>query len=488
MQVPAATASGDDAPELVHVGRVTALAVIAALGGFLFGYDSSVINGANKAIYEHFAITSGFFQGFVVSIALLGSAVGAFVGGGLAQRHGRKRVMLIAAVLFLIAGLGTAFPFAIWDFMAWRVVGGFAIGLAAIVSPMYIAEIAPAHLRGRLSSLFQFAIVIGIFSTQVVNQVVLNLAGGSASNDLGPLQAWQWMFVMMAIPAAIYFLLAFTLPESPRYLVAINAGDRAKRVLESIFVEPVEGKVAAIRASLDAEDTSKLSDLRAKGSFVLPIVWIGLALAVFQQFVGINAVFYYSNLIWEAVGYPPTEAFTTSTIISLVNVVFTVVAILLVDRVGRKPLLLVGSVGMAVSLGVIAYVFESAPQNAQDAPVLTHASGLVAVIALNTFVAFFAATWGPIVWVLLGEMFPNSIRAAAMSVTVMANWIANFVVSETFPELVHIGLGLAYGLFTLFAVLSFLFTWKWVKETRGAELEDMERLEQVDLDDVATPA
>ncbi len=488
VQVPAATAPEDARPELVHVGRVTALALIAALGGFLFGYDSSVINGANKAIYAEFGITSGFFQGFVVSIALLGSAVGAFVGGGLAQRYGRKRVMLVAAVLFLIAGIGSALPIAIWDFMGWRIVGGFAIGLAAIISPMYIAEIAPAHMRGRLASLFQLAIVVGIFATQVVNQIVLNAADGDASNPLGPLAAWQWMFLSMAVPAAAYFLLAFTLPESPRYLVSINAADRAKTVLESIFVEPVEGKISAIRASLDAEAKPRLSDLRAKGTGVLPIVWIGLALAVFQQFVGINAVFYYSNLIWEAVGYPPTEAFTTSTIISVVNVVFTVVAILLVDRVGRKPLLLVGSVGMAVSLGVIAYVFESAPQNADNAPVLTHASGLVAVVALNAFVAFFAATWGPVVWVLLGEMFPNSIRAAAMSVTVMANWIANFIVSETFPELVHVGLGIAYGLFTLFAVLSFVFTWKWVKETRGAELEEMESLEGVDLDDAAATA
>ena len=481
MNIPAAT-NDDAAPELVHVGKVTALAVIAALGGFLFGYDSSVINGANKAISERFDITAGFFQGFVVSIALLGSAVGAFVGGRLAEKYGRKRVMLIAAVLFLIAGIGSAFPVAIWDFMAWRVVGGFAIGLAAIVSPMYIAEIAPAHMRGRLSSLFQFAIVIGIFATQVVNQIVLNLAGGSASNDIGPLEAWQWMFIMMAVPATIYFLLAFTLPESPRYLVSINAGDRAKTVLESIFIEPVESKITAIRASLDSEEKSSISDLRAKGTFLLPLVWIGLALAIFQQFVGINAVFYYSNLIWEAVGYKPTEAFTTSTIISVVNVVFTIVAILLVDRIGRKPLLMIGSAGMAVSLAVITVVFETAPQGPNDAPLLSHNMGLVAVVALNCFVAFFAATWGPVVWVLLGEMFPNSIRAAAMSITVMANWIANFIVSETFPELVHIGLGIAYGLFTLFAVLSFFFTWKWVRETKGAELESMEELEGAHLD------
>jgi SP family sugar:H+ symporter-like MFS transporter len=293
----------------------------------------------------------------------------------------------------------------------------------------------------------------------------------------------------MAVPATVYFLLAFTLPESPRYLVSIDAGDRAKRVLESIFIEPVEAKLAAIRESIDTEAKPTLADLRAKGSFFLPIVWIGLALAVFQQFVGINAVFYYSNLIWESVGYPPSEAFTTSTIISMVNVVFTVVAILLVDRIGRKPLLLVGSVGMAVSLAVIAWVFVMAPQSASGTPDLSATQGYVAVVALCGFVAFFAATWGPIVWVLLSEMFPNSIRAAAMSITVMANWIANFIVSELFPELVGISLGLAYGLFTLFAVLSFFFVWKWVTETRGTELEEMDELEGIELDDdAAAPA
>lgn len=467
----------DAPPEAVRTGRVVALAVVAALGGFLFGYDSSVINGANKAVFAEFSITSGFVQGFVVSIALLGSAVGAFVGGGIAARYGRRRVMLVAAVLFLVAGVGTGLPIAVWDFMAWRVVGGFAIGLAAVVSPMYISEIAPAHLRGRLSSLFQFAIVIGIFATQLVNEVIVNLAGDSASNPLGPLEAWQWMFLLMVVPAAVYGLLAARLPESPRYLVEVDRTDAARAVLQSIYVDDVAPKLAAIRASLDDDDgRSRLADLRARGTGLLPIVWIGIGVAVFQQFVGINAVFYYSNLIWESVGFDAGDAFLTSTIISLVNVAFTVVAILLVDRIGRKPLLLIGSVGMALSLGTLAVVFETAPR-VDGAPSLEGAQGPLAVVALNVFVAFFAATWGPVVWVLLGEMFPNSIRAAALSVGVMANWIANFVVSETFPELVQVSLGLAYGLFTLFAVLSLVYVWRFVRETRGAELEEMDALE-----------
>ena len=476
MNIPAAT-DKSAAPELVHVGKVTVLAVIAALGGFLFGYDSSVINGANKAIYAQFNITDGFFQGFVVSVALLGSAVGAFVGGRLAEKYGRKRVMLVAAILFLVAGLGSAFPFTIYDFMAWRVVGGFAIGLAAIVSPMYIAEIAPAHMRGRLSSLFQFAIVIGIFATQVVNQIVLNLADGSSSNDLGPIQAWQWMFVLMAVPATIYFFCAFTLPESPRYLVAINAGDRAKTVLESIFIEPVESKITAIRESLDSEQKSSLSDLRAKGTFFLPLVWVGLALAIFQQFVGINAVFYYSNTIWQSVGFTEDQAFQTSLITTGVNVAFTVVAIALVDRVGRKPLLLVGSVGMVVTLAVLTFVFGTAPVGADGSPILNNGPDIVAVLSFNIYVAFFAATWGPVVWVLLGEMFPNRIRAAALALAVAAQWTANFIVSTAFPPIAGKSLGIAYGIFTVFAILSIPFVMRKIKETKGIELEDMDDLE-----------
>ncbi len=487
MHVPTATLT-DTEPEGVNVRRVVALAIVAALGGFLFGYDSSVINGANQAVFANFNITEGFAQGFVVSIALLGSALGAFIGGGLAQKYGRKRVMLIAAALFLVAGIGTGLPIGIYDFMFWRVVGGFAIGLAAVVSPMYIAEIAPAEYRGRLISLFQFAIVIGIFATQLVNQAIVTIAGGSASNEIGPLEAWQWMFILMVIPAAIYGLLAAGLPESPRYLVEIGRFDQAKKVLQSIFVGDVDPKIKSIRDSIDSETKPTLSDLRSKKHLILPLVWIGLGLAIFQQFVGINAVFYYSNLIWSSVGFPESEAFTTSTIISLVNVVFTVVAILLIDRVGRKPLLLVGSCGMALMLGTLAVLFATAPKivagpgvaaSTVGHPILSDTGGIIAVLALNAFVAFFAATWGPIVWVLLGEMFPNSIRAAALSVTVMANWIANFVVSETFPGLAKASLGLAYGLFTLFAVLSIFYVWKFVKETKGAELEAMDGLENV---------
>jgi SP family sugar:H+ symporter-like MFS transporter len=290
------------------------------------------------------------------------------------------------------------------------------------------------------------------------------------------------MFLMMVIPATAYGVLAARLPESPRYLVEADRIDDAAAVLRSIYVDDIAPRLASIRASLADEDRSTLRDLVGPRGGLLPIVWIGIGIAVFQQFVGINAVFYYSNLIWSSVGFSEQDAFLTSTIISLVNVVFTVVAIALVDRIGRRPLLLIGSVGMALSLGTLAVVFATAPKVASGAnagqPDLGDVSGPIAVVALNVFVAFFAATWGPVAWVLLGEMFPNSIRAAALSVAVMSNWIANFVVSESFPELVSISLGLAYGLFTLFAVLSLAYVWRFVRETNGAELEQMGELER----------
>ena len=514
MVAPITKSSEPAEVEKVHTGKVIGISIIAALGGFLFGYDSSVINGANKAVFYQFQIENTTMQGFVVAIALLGSAVGAFFGGRLADKIGRKKVMVIAAILFLIAGVGQAFPFSVADFMLWRVVGGFAIGLAAVISPMYISEVAPAHLRGRLSSLFQLAIVVGIFATQLVNQVIVALTPDAVEKPvLSPkvppveannvlalgLEAWQWMFLCMVVPSVIYWLLSLTIPESPRYLVAQDKSDQAKEVLSTIYVENIDTKLVAIEESLAGDHKPSMKDIKGPRFGLLPLVWVGIILAIFQQFVGINAVFYYSNLIWSAVGFGESKAFLTSTIISAVNVIFTFVAIALIDRLGRKLLLLVGSAGMFVSLAVLAITFVTAPKCTQDLinagtnencdlaadlnnPLLSSSSGWIAVISLNVYVAFFAATWGPIVWVLLGEMFPNKIRAAALSIGVMANWIANFIVSETFPTLVSISLGLAYGIFTVCALLSFFYVLKFVKETKGVELEDMESLEGVEID------
>jgi sugar porter (SP) family MFS transporter len=460
-----------------RTGRVVGLATTAALGGFLFGYDSAVINGAASALKSLFGL-SDIALGFVVSIALIGSAIGAWFAGGLADRFGRRRVMLVAAALFLIAAIGQAFPIGVIDLMLWRFIGGAGIGVASVMAPMYIAEIAPAPIRGRMGALQQFAIVIGIFATGLVNFVVLQAAGGNARNTwLLGLEAWQWMFLSMVVPAIVYALLVLRIPESPRYLVAIGDTAKASEVLSTIYTVDVTPMVRDIEETLQGDHKPRFSDIRGRALGLMPIVWIGIMLSAFQQFVGINAVFYYSNTIWESVGFSESQAFQTSLITTGINVVFTIVAIALVDRVGRKPLLLVGSAGMVATLATLTWVFGTAPTNAAGQPVLSDGPDVIALIAFNLYVAFFAATWGPVVWVLLGEMFPNRIRATALAVAASAQWIANFLVSTTFPELAGISLGLAYGIFTVFAVLSIPFVMKYIRETRGVSLEDMGELE-----------
>ena len=460
-----------------RTGRVVSLAATAALGGFLFGYDSAVINGATSAIKSIFGL-SDLAIGFVVSIALIGSAIGAWFSGSLADRFGRRKVMLVAGALFLIAAVGQAFPIGVADLMLWRFIGGAGIGVASVMAPMYIAEIAPAQIRGRMGSLQQFAIVIGIFATGLVNYVVLQAAGGNARNPwLLGLEAWQWMFLSMIVPAVAYVLLVLRIPESPRYLVAIGEPAKASKVLSSIYTVDVTPIVTDIEQSLAGDHKPRMSDLRGRTLGLMPIVWIGILLSAFQQFVGINAVFYYSNTIWESVGFSESQAFQTSLITTGINVIFTIVAIALVDRVGRKPLLLIGSTGMVVTLATLTWVFGTAATNSEGQPVLADGPDIVALIAFNAYVAFFAATWGPIVWVLLGEMFPNRIRAAALAVAASAQWVANFLVSTTFPELAGISLGLAYGIFTVFAVLSIPFVMKYIRETKGVTLEDMGKLE-----------
>lgn len=460
-----------------RTGRVVGLATTAALGGFLFGYDSAVINGAASAIKSLFGL-SDIALGFVVSIALIGSAIGAWFAGSLADRFGRRRVMLVAAGLFLVAAIGQAFPIGVVDLMLWRFIGGAGIGVASVMAPMYIAEIAPAPIRGRMGALQQFAIVIGIFATGLVNYLVLQAAGGNARNTwLLGLEAWQWMFLSMVVPAIVYALLVLRIPESPRYLVAIGDTAKASEVLSTIYTVDVTPMVRDIQETLQGDHKPRFSDIRGRALGLMPIVWIGIMLSAFQQFVGINAVFYYSNTIWESVGFSESQAFQTSLITTGINVLFTIVAIALVDRIGRKPLLLIGSAGMVLTLATLTWIFGTAPVNADGQPVLSDGPDVVALIAFNLYVAFFAATWGPVVWVLLGEMFPNRIRATALAVAASAQWIANFLVSTTFPELAGISLGLAYGIFTVFAVLSIPFVMKYIRETRGVSLEDMGELE-----------
>lgn len=453
-----------------HLGHVVMIAGAAALGGFLFGYDTSVINGAVDAIQGHFGVGAAL-TGVTVAAALLGSALGAAIAGGMADKLGRTRVMQTAAVLFTISAIGSALPFGIWDLAFWRVVGGIAVGIASMIGPAYIAEVAPAAYRGRLGSLQQLAIVLGIAVSQLVNYALAASAGGSASAALGPLDTWQWMLAVEAVPALIYLVVSSMIPESPRYLVAAGKLQLARTVLSKVDASDVDSKIEEIRDALGGEHKPKLSDLRGRFG-VLPIVWVGMAIAALQQFVGINVIFYYSSSLWQSVGIEESNSLLLSLFTSIVNIVGTIVAIALVDKIGRKPLLVMGSAGMAVALAVTGYAFSFA-EVAGDSANLPYVWGVVALVSASAFVFCFAASWGVVMWVLLGEMFPARIRAAALAVGTATNWLANWLVTVSFPSLRDWNLPVTYYIYALFAVISLVFVVRYLKETKGRSLEEM---------------
>jgi sugar porter (SP) family MFS transporter len=471
---------GDDLPiadEDFSSGKTAVrIAAVAALGGLLFGYDSAVINGAVDSIQQDFGIGNTEL-GFAVASALLGAAVGAMTAGRIADQIGRIAVMKIAAVLFLISAFGTGFAHEVWAVVLFRIVGGIGVGVASVIAPAYIAETSPPGIRGRLGSLQQLAIVSGIFLSFVVNYLLQWLAGGPNEPLWLGLDAWRWMFLAMALPAVLYGTLAFTIPESPRYLVASHKIPEARRVLSTLLGQKnLEITITRIRETLEREDKPSWRDMRKPTGGMYGIVWVGLGLSVFQQFVGINVIFYYSNVLWQAVGFSADESAIYTVITSVINVLTTLIAIALIDKIGRKPLLLIGSAGMAVTLITMAVIFANATLAPNEAgemvPSLPGASGVIALIAANLFVVAFGMSWGPVVWVLLGEMFPNRIRAAALGLAAAGQWAANWLITVSFPGL-RDHLGLAYGFYGLCAVLSGLFVWRWVLETKGVSLEDM---------------
>jgi SP family sugar:H+ symporter-like MFS transporter len=464
--------SGPQVAEHPNTSAVLRISIVAAFGGFLFGYDSAVINGAVSAIQSEFGVSPGPL-GFAVASALLGAAAGAFFGGRIADRLGRVPVMKIAAVLFLVSAIGCGVVDSFGWLIFWRVVGGVGVGVASIIAPAYIAEIAPAAVRGRLGSLQQMGIVLGIFISLAVDAWLAAMAGGSTQELWWGLEAWRWMFMAEAVPALAYLIGAFTIPESPRYLVASNRPDDAVAVLANLQgAESARERVALIQQTLHTERKPRMSDLKGRAAGLKPIVWVGIGLAALQQFVGINVIFYYSNVLWQSVGFTEADSFIITVITSITNVAVTIVAIALVERVGRRRLLLIGSAGMTLMLGTLAVLFATADV-VDGAPALGPTAGPIALVAANLFVVFFGVSWGPMMWVLLGEMFPNQIRGAALAVAGFVQWIANWVVTVTFPALAAFSLGLAYGLYAFFALISLVFTVKMVRETTGIELEDM---------------
>ncbi|MGA4689976.1 sugar porter family MFS transporter [Rhodococcus sp. AB351] len=461
-------------PSTAHAAKVIAVTVAAAVGGFLFGFDSSVINGAVDSIQDNFALSS-FVTGFAVAIALLGCAVGAWFAGRLADSWGRKRVMLLGSALFVISSIGSGLAFSVPDLMLWRVLGGLGIGIASVIAPTYISEIAPARYRGALASLQQLAITLGIFAALLSDAVLQNAAGGASNELWWNLEAWRWMFLVGVAPAVLYGVLALTIPESPRYLVGKDMDEEAAAVLANVTGElrPDE-RVREIRLTLRRESKASFGDIRGPVFGLQPLVWVGITMAVFQQFVGINAIFYYSTTLWKSVGFTENQSFTTSVITAVINVLMTFVAILFVDKIGRRPLLMTGSIGMFVSLLLAAIAFSQAVGSGEDVE-LPAPWGALALVGANAFVIFFAATWGPIMWVMLGEMFPNRMRAVALGISTAANWVANFTVTLAFPPLTSaVGLWFLYGLFAFFALLSFFFVKTKIPETKGMELEEMQ--------------
>jgi sugar porter (SP) family MFS transporter len=467
------SATAPDTRQDQHVAKVIGVTVAAAVGGFLFGFDSSVVNGAVDSIGSHFELGE-FFKGFAVAVALLGCALGAWFAGRLADKWGRKPVMLVGSFLFTISSIGTGFAWSVPDLIVWRILGGLGIGIASVIAPAYIAEIAPAKFRGALGSMQQLAITIGIFIALLSDSLLQDSAGGAANDLWFGIEAWRWMFFVGVIPAIVYGVLALMIPESPRYLVGNNLDEEAARILRDVTGEkdPLN-RVKEIRLTLKRESNVSLKDIRGPSFGLHPLVWVGIWIAVLQQFVGINAIFYYSTTLWQSVGFSESESFKTSVITGVINVVMTFGAILFVDRIGRRRLLKIGSVGMFIGLVLAAIAFTQ-QQGSGDSVTLPDTYGTLALIGANLFVVAFAATWGPVMWVMLGEMFPNRIRGVALGVCTAMNWIANFAISLLFPQLSEtLGLAYVYGFFALCAAISYFYVQFKVPETNGMELEDM---------------
>ena len=469
------TGSAGEAATVNH-GFIAAIVAVATIGGFMFGYDSGVINGTQKGLEAAFAL-GRLGIGVNVGAILVGSAIGAFGAGRLADRIGRRNTMMLAAALFLVSALlaGAATSSAI--FIMARIIGGLGVGAASVISPVYISEVTPASIRGRLTSVQQVMIITGLTGAFVANFALARYAGGSTAPFWLDYPAWRWMFWLQAIPAFIYLVALFVIPESPRFLVAKGREADAHVVLTRLFGRAeADRKVVEIRNSLAVDHHKpKLSDLVDKTTGkIRPILWAGIGLAIFQQLVGINVVFYYGATLWEAVGFSEDYALQTNILSGVLSIAACLFTIATVDKIGRKPLLLIGSAGMAVTLALVAYAFSTAVTGANGAVSLPGNNGILALVSANLYVIFFNASWGPVMWVMLGEMFPNQIRGSGLAVSGFAQWIANAAISVSFPALaLSPGLAVTYAGYAFFAAISFFFVRAMVNETRGRELEDM---------------
>lgn len=455
---------------------IVAISVVATIGGFLFGFDSGVINGTVDGLQRAFDSDS-VGTGFNVASMLLGCAVGAFFAGRLADHFGRRNVLIVAAVFFLVSAWGSGVAGGSLEFVFYRVLGGLAVGAASVMSPAYISEVSAAHYRGRLATVQQIAIISGLFAAFLSNYLLANFAGSSVNQFWMGYEAWRWMFWVEMFPAALFLVALLFIPESPRYLVVKRRNAQALQVLTRLYgATEAQTKLVEIEASLAADHhRPRLSDLISKATGkVRPIVWVGIGLATFQQLVGINVVFYYGAVLWQAVGFSENDALLINVLSGALSIGACLLTVMLIDRIGRKPLLWIGSAGMAVSLATLVVAFASG--SLVDGRLqLSDNMGVLALVAANVYVIFFNLSWGPVMWVMLGEMFPNQIRGSGLAVAGLFQWGSNFLVTMTFPILLAgIGLATTYGLYTIAAVISVFFVIKFVHETKGRELEQME--------------
>ncbi|MCR9253520.1 MAG: D-xylose transporter XylE [bacterium] len=461
-----------------YIFRIT---LVATLGGLLFGYDTAVISGTVGSLKSFFVDPAGLTEleansllGFAVSSALIGCIIGARLGGPFSAKYGRKKSLIIAALLFAISAAGSAMPEIgfesvgtgdhsfLWHFVFYRIIGGVGVGLASMLSPMYIAEVAPADKRGTLVSWNQFAIIFGMLIVYFVNYSIAKQGDGDWLNTVG----WRWMFASELIPAIIFFVLLFTVPESPRWLLLNHQEEKALQVLGKINNLDVAQRILNnIKYALHDRHSAKLF---AYGGVV---ILIGILLSVFQQFVGINVVLYYAPEIFKNAGAGTDAALLQTIIVGAINLVFTIIAIATVDKYGRKPLQMIGALVMGVSMISLGITFA------------TNSMGMFSLIFMLTYVAAFAISWGPVTWVLLSEIFPNKIRSQALAWAVMAQWISNFIVSQTFPMMNNnswltekFNHGFAYWIYGLVGFIAAWFVWKMVPETKGKSLEEMESL------------
>ncbi|GAA0305278.1 SP family xylose:H+ symportor-like MFS transporter [Gracilibacillus halotolerans] len=446
---------------------IVLITLVATLGGLLFGYDTAVISGAESSLQLYFADNLGLgslAHGITVSSALIGCIIGGLISGYISGGIGRKYSLVVAAILFILSALGSAFPeFLFFEkgeptiallitFNLYRIIGGIGVGLASAVVPMYIGELAPPKIRGTLVSLNQFAIVLGMLVVYFVNWGIGNGQSMEWINDVG----WRYMFLSEVIPAGLFLLLLFTVPETPRYLVLKNKDHKAMDVLNKIYDTTfAKATMFEIKKSFDVNKAKLFA--YGKG-----IIVIGILLSIFQQFVGINVALYYAPRIFESMGAGRDASMVQTIVMGAVNVVFTLIAIFAVDKFGRKPLLIIGSVGMTVGMfgvGTLAFL---------------DAIGIGTLIFIVIYTASFMMSWGPVVWVLLSEIFPNKIRGQAMAIAVAAQWAANYFISSTYPAMMEFSGGLTYTFYGVMSLLSALFIWKFVPETKGKSLEELE--------------